>query len=181
MRRLFLALLLPLLITACGDEIVSNKYSSLPARFSFTPVNSISQLLAACNSPGEWCTVTLSNNILYFQNTATTGQANLTALSGYTGFYMGLCGFLVGLPNMPELGADYAVVNCYDLACSNCYVKSSVTRKLTLQEGGYAHCAKCQRTYNLNNVGIVASGEAGIPLYRYRVYYGNNTLAIDNR
>ena len=170
-------------LSSCGDGIVSNKYCSLPAKFTFTPVNSISQLYTSLNSPGEWCTVTIdaSGNKFLFRNLSSTGEANRTALDGYTSFYMGLSGFIVGLPNIPELGSDLPVITCYDLACSNCYADYSVARRLTLQEGGLARCSSCKRIYDLNNTGIVSSGSAGQPLYRYRVYYGNNTLSINNR
>jgi len=166
---------------SCSDAVVDNKYCQLPARFNFTPVTSISQLYTSCNSQGEWCTITYRDPKFIFTNLSGTGEANKTALAGYTGFYMGLSGFIVGLPNMPEVGADMPVLTCFDLACSNCYEAKSTTKPLTLQQGGYAHCASCQRTYNLNNVGIVSSGEAGRALYRYRVYYASDHLAIDNR
>ncbi|MCD8302424.1 MAG: hypothetical protein LUC44_05325 [Prevotellaceae bacterium] len=176
-----------LLPTACSDALTTNKYSSLPAKFSYTPVSSISQLYTSCNSQGEWCTIKLSNGKFYFTNLTGTGEATQTALNGYTGFYMGLCGFIVGLPNIPELGNDYSVVTCYDLACSNCYAERSVTKQLTLMSGGYAHCSACDLTYNLNNLGVVSDeGKNNFgftkfrSLYRYRVYYGNDTLSINN-
>lgn len=167
-------------VSTCGDAVVSGKYSNLPARFTFTPVNSISQLYTACNSMGEWCTITLSNSRFHFTNLSGTGLANQTAQSGYTGFYMGLSGFIVGLPNLPEPGSDAPVVTCYDLACRNCYEDHSVTRPLQLQTGGWARCPRCQRSYSLNSTGIVSQGSAGKALYRYRVYYGNNTLSVNN-
>ncbi len=185
--RLALALMtgiMCLLPMACADE---NVYASLPAKFSYSPVVSMPVLYAACNSPGEWCTITLRNEKFYFTNLTTTDTANQTSMSNYTGFYMGLCGFIVGLPNMPELGYDYSAVTCYDLACSNCYADHYVTKPLTLQSGGYAHCSSCDLTYNLNNQGIVSDEGNNTygytkfkSLYRYRVYYGNDVLSINN-
>jgi len=174
-----------MLTMGCRDEVTNNKYCKLPARFSFNPVNSISQLYSSCESQGEWCSIVLSNQKLYFTKcTGSQGVANLTALSGYTGFYMGLCGFIVGKPFMNELGYEYPVITCYDLACPNCYQEQTVTRKLTLLEGGLAICKNgsnpCHRTYNLENQGIVIDGKAGRALYRYRVLYGNNTLSVNN-
>ena len=170
-----------LLFTSCNDDLVSNKYCNLPARFTFSPVSSISQLNSSCNNPGEWCTITLSGNKFYFtKSDGSQGEANRTAIEGYTGFYMGLSGFIVGLPNIPEMGESVSVVTCYDLACRNCYDNFSVTKRMTLQESGYAQCPSCNRTYNLNNTGIVSSGDAGKPLFRYRVYFNGNTLSINN-
>ena len=182
MRKTFLAIALLFAISCSNDEVVNNKFCSLPAKFTFTPVNSISQLYTSCESQGEWCTITLSGNkYIFHKANGSDGEANRTALDGYTGFYMGLSGFLVGLPNIPEMGDDMPVITCYDLACRNCYDDAIVTRPLKLQESGRAYCSRCQRTYDLNNTGQVCLGDAGKPLYRYRVYYGNNTLSINNR
>lgn len=186
LRGLFLGFLL-LLCIGCSDGLTTSTFSSLPAKFSYTPVTSMPVLYTCCNSQGEWCTITLKSGKFLFTSLTSTDEALQTALYGYTGFYMGLCGFILGLPNMPELGYDYPIVTCYDLACSNCYVNRSVTKALTLQTGGYAHCSACDLTYNLNNQGIVSSEgkntysfETFRPLYRYRVYYGNDVLTINN-
>lgn len=138
---------------------------------------------------GEWCTITTftkdvdGHNWVYvsFANPQGSTPWPLVKANSYTGFYLGLSGgLIVGLPNIPEVGTEYPVVTCFDLACRNCYEVRNTTPRLTLQEGGYAFCSKCQRTYSLNNMGQVAKGDAGQPLYRYRVYYGNNTLSINN-
>ena len=179
----FLMFSVSLLLASCGDEVVSSKYCSLPASFTFSPVNSISQLYSSCESMGEWCTIELTGNqFLFTKANGPQGKANRTALKDYEGFYMGLSGFIVGLPNIPELGELVSVVTCYDLACRNCYEGTGyMTRRLALREGGYAYCSRCQRTYDLNNTGQVSQGEAGKPLFRYRVYYGGNKLIINNR
>ena len=177
---LFMCFALPLV--SCNDDgLVSNKYCDLPARFSYNPVSAISQLYSACNSMGQWCTITAVNTQFIFANPEGSTSVNKTAVSSYTGAYMGLSGFLVGLPNIPELGSDYAVVTCYELACRNCYEHDHVTKKLTLEMGGTVSCSKCGRSYNLNNQGLVSKGEPGKSLFRYRVNYGNNTLVINNK
>lgn len=168
-------------VAACGDDaLVSHKYTKLSARFHYSPVSAVSQLYTACNSLGEWSTVRAVNAQYVFANASGETAVNRTAVGDYSGFYMGLCGFLVGLPSVPEVGNTISTVTCYDLACSNCYHTNHVTKRLALQSGGKAHCSTCQRTYDLNNLGQVATGEAGISLFRYRVYYGNNTLSINN-
>lgn len=172
-----------LMCLSCGDELVSNLYCNLPARFSYSPVSAVSQLYTSCNSMGQWCTVTISNsgNQFVFSNLEGSTSVNRTQVNNYTGFYLGLSGFLLGLPNIPELGRDYPVVTCYDRACRNCYEEAYVTKPLSLQSAGLAVCPKCNRTYDLNNQGIVSKGDAGKSLYRYRITYANNTVVINNQ
>ena len=182
LKRTFLAVVSLLLCVACNEnELVSRKYCDLPARFSYNPVSAVSQLYTSCNSMGQWCTIIASGQQFVFANPEGSTSVNRTAVQNYTGFYLGLSGFLVGLPSIPELGTDYPVVTCYDRACRNCYEEAHVTKPLTLKTGGRALCPKCDRTYDLNNQGLISQGEPGKSLYRYRVYYSNNTLAINNK
>lgn len=160
---------------------MSHKYSNMPAKFSFSPVSAYSQLYTACNSMGEWSTIRAEGAQFVFSNPTGSTSVNRTQVQNYSGFYMGLSGFLVGLPNIPEMGSERPIVTCYDLSCSNCYHTNSVTKRLTLHTGGTATCSTCHRTYDLNNLGQVSQGEGGINLFRYRVFYGNNTLSIQNK
>ncbi len=182
--RSTLAAVVLLLTAGCDqDTLVSNKYSSLPARFSFPYVNSQAPLNHALNGQGQWCQIRIQNNQIIFTNPAVTqpGKWDLVALQGYTGFYLGIGnGLIVGLPNMPEMGADMPVVTCYDLCCPNCWEQNTITKPLELHESGEATCARCQRQYNLNNQGVIAKGEQGKSLYRYRVFYNGNALSVDN-
>lgn len=178
--RFSLLLSAPILTSCTEAAFISSKYSNLVARFSFSPVTSAPPLLAACTSPGEWTTIRSVNQQFIFENPATSLSVNKTALTAYQS-YICLSGFIVGTPTIPEMGDDVATLSAYDLACSNCYHDRNVTKRLTLQQAGRAHCTSCLRTYDLNNIGQVCQGEPGINLYRYRVYYGNNTLSISNR
>lgn len=174
-------MLILLMAAGCSpDAIVGNKYCSLPARFVFEPVSSVSQLYAACESMNEWCTITANQERITFTNLGGSTPVNRTALNYYTGIHMGLRGFIVGRPPLSEMGYDTPAVTCYDLVCSNCYNDEGRPIALTLKGGGRAYCTNCQRTYDLNNMGIVSIGDRGIPLYRYKVYYSNNTLRVDN-
>ncbi len=183
-HTLFTVLLLAVALfgaTSCSEDKVENRYTSLPANFVYRYTNTVPQLNSALNSLGEFATIRLDRDYYYFSNLTGTTQVNKTALANYQHIRMGLSGFIVGLPNIPEPGSDVSAVVCYDLACPNCYEALAITRSLTLREGGYASCTSCNRTYNLNSQGIVSQGTGGKSLYRYRVSYGNNTLAISNR
>ena len=165
---------------SCGEA--DTLYARLPAKFIMDNVCSVPQLYTACNSMGEFCTIYGNNKQYIFASHNGSTPVNQIALSQYSGFYLGLSGFIVGLPNIPEMGQDVPAVVCFDLACSNCYEESNIAKRMILQEGGFAHCSRCQRTYDLNNQGIVSIGKGGRTLFRYRVNYlaSTGTLIINN-
>lgn len=172
--RFFVALFL-LLASCAGDT--EQFYADLPARFRVQYVQTIPPLNAALNGMGEFATITQRTGTYIYSNTQTSVSRPVTDADRN---YMGLSGFIVGLPNIPPLGSDVSQVVCYDLACPNCYEEQVVTREMQLQTGGKCYCRLCQRTYDLNNQGYVTSGSPGKSLYRYRVTYQNNTLLINN-
>lgn len=92
---------------------------------------------------------------------------------------MGLSGFIIGLPNMPELGAITSRPVCYELACINCYNDNNFAHDVTLMAGGQAKCDRCGRVYNLNDQGIIISDHTGRKLDRYHISYsGGVTNAV---
>ena len=166
---------------ACKNELSTSAFSNLPARFTLQNVQQAPALFTACHSMGEFCTITTDGKRYIFQGSSPEpSYVNVLAVNGYTGFYMGLSGFIVGLPTIMEMGMDVHRMVCFDLACSNCYQNYNITKPLALQEG-YAYCRNCKRTYDLNNLGVIAKGEGGRPLYRYRISYVSQTLIINNR
>lgn len=172
--RFFIVFLL--LVLSCAGQ-TEQYYASLPARFRVDYVQTIPPLNGALNSMGEFATITQRTSFYIYSNTQTSIQRPVTDADRN---YMGLSGFIVGLPNIPPLGSDVSRVVCYDLACPNCYEEQVVTRELQLQAGGTCYCRLCQRTYDLNNQGYVVSGSPGKSLYRYRVTYQNQVLLINN-
>ena len=173
--RFFVLLLLLASCTKQTEQFYNNK----PARFRVQFVQTIPPLNAALNGMGEFVTITQRTDVYIYSNTQTSFSRPVTSADrDYN--YMGLSGFIVGLPNIPPLGSSVSQVVCYDLACPNCYEEQVVTREMQLQAGGKCYCRLCQRTYDLNNQGYVVSGTSGKSLYRYRVVYQNNTLLINN-
>ena len=171
------------LLMILGCEKVDNTFCNLPAKFLFENTYQAPALHTACNSMGEFCTITFSKDgkqFIFKGSSKEPSYVNLTAIAGYTGFNLGLSGLIVGLPNIPEIGKSDPQVVCFDLACSNCYNDYNITKPLTVQNGT-ATCNSCKRTYDLNNTGFVSKGEAGKSLFRYRVNYINNTLVVSNR
>lgn len=180
-RRILLTCAGMLALSACNSS--DGIFTRLPAYFVMDNVLQAPVLYTSLQSMGEFCTIRATNNKYEFASPTlpTPSYINATQLSNLSGFYMGLSGFIVGLPNIPELGQEQSRVVCFDLACSNCYHNSNITKRMQLQEGGYAHCHTCNRTYDLNNQGLVMQGEAGKSLFRYRVSYAGHTLLINNR
>ncbi|MBP3710949.1 MAG: hypothetical protein IJ148_07260 [Bacteroidaceae bacterium] len=181
MNKLKLALALALALSSCSSDDVNTKYSNLRARLTIENVTQAPVLFTACESMGEYCTVKSDGQRFLFTDAAGhTSAINITALSAYNNYYLGLSGFIVGKLTIPEIGEDFVRVVCFDLACSNCYQNYNITKPLVLQTSGYAKCNSCQRTYNLNDCGTISNGPTGRNLYRYRVSYVGGALVIVN-
>ena len=182
-RSLILFIIYCLFFVSCKEDNVNNKFCNLPARLTIQNVSQAPVLYTSCESMGEYCTVTISTDaqrFLFSDAAGHTDAINILAISNYSGYNLGLCGFIVGKLTIPEIGENNVHVVCFDLACSNCYQSYSITKPLQLLSGGYAKCNKCGRTYNLNDCGTISDGSAGRNLYRYRVNYVGNALVINN-
>lgn len=175
LRPAILLLVAAIALTSCSSDDVDSKYSSYSASFSLSPVNTIAPLTNAMSSYGEFCTITKGTNTYNFHTLTEDASVNRTALSNYKTFIC-IAGFIVGRSSSTELGTGNYNYVCYDLACSSCYHDDLVSRALTLESGGRAYCSRCKRTYDLNNDGLIVSGNKGTKLERYHINY--NTLSI---
>lgn len=172
------------LFQAC--QPASDMYSDIRARFIVPNVLSVSPtLFRSCTSLGEFCTITNPAGDalrLHFTSVGTADTYNLTSLQDRT-IVLGLGGLIVGLPYMAEQLEQEPKVVCFDLTCPNCYIDYNISHLMQYRRLGYVDCSSCGRSYDLNNIGIVASGEAGRALFRYRVsyYQSTNSLSVSNR
>ena len=154
------------------------------AFFRFTPVTSAFPLQSALNNPGEWCTITFSNNYYHFRSWdgKYSYDATKTAIDAYgKPIVEGLNGFLVGTSNLISTTGVNEVL-CYGLVCPNC---NPITPQLIYNgKRTQAKCNRCGRVYDLDNGGIMIDNPSGTTsnhkLYRLRLSYGNNTLIINN-
>lgn len=181
MRFLSLFLFVLLALSSCKKD--EETYARKPARLTIDNVLQAPVLQTACISNEQFCFINTDNTGQKFVFTNAEGKTsyiNLTALTGYSGFYLGISGLIVGLPSIPEMGKDVPMVVCFDRACSNCYENSHIAKPLEFQSQSYVYCKTCKRTYDLNSVGIVSKGDGGRSLYRYRVSYMNNVLVVSN-
>lgn len=164
------------MLLSCNDEEVNSKYCNLRARLTIDNVLQAPVLHTACESMGEYCTVTSDGQSFIFTNAA--GKSSSLPIAALSGYNLGLTGFIVGRLTIPEMGEDNVRVVCFDRACPNCYQAYNITKPLALQESGYVGCKSCNRTYNLNDCGSLTDGPAGRALYRYRVNYTLNNIGL---
>lgn len=173
---------LSIFLVSC--EKAEQAYSNHVARFSFSPTNTVPQLNAALNNPGQFCTIAARNSQYVFHSPGIREdyKYTLTELDRKSKYVLGLSGFIVGIPIMADQLSAQSSVVCFDLACPNCYEEASITRDLTLLENQRAKCGRCGRLYDLNNQGIITDGEQGTSLYRYRIQYypSGNNMTVNN-
>lgn len=173
------------IVSSC--EKADNKYSGYRAYFKYGPVSAKPNLYRACTSLGEFCSITFPPGVNFVIKSPSTPSVvdyiQRTALQGYQGYALGVGGgLIVGMPTIPEMLAQESQVTCYDLCCPNCYQNYHILKQLEMHVGGLSTCSSCHRTYDLNNQGIVSSGEAGRSLFRYYVHYyaPTQTLTVNN-
>ena len=116
---LFTILFSLILLASCKDGEVNSKYCNLRARLTIENVTQAPVLFTSCESMGEYCTVRSDGQRLHFTDASGhTSPYNIPAISGYSGIYLGLSGFIVGKLTIPEMGEDITRVVCFDLSCS---------------------------------------------------------------
>lgn len=178
-ERLLTAIIMLSGLVSCTKS--DSLYCHIPASLVVDNAYQAPALHTACTSLGEFCSVTMDGQKIYFQGSKETSPINRVALSNYSTTILGLGGLIIGLPALPEIGKDVSQVVCFDLNCPNCYEQyEGITKRMTLS-GSTAHCRGCGRTYDLNNQGIVSQGGSGRPLFRYRASYVGNALVVSNR
>ena len=167
-------------LTACGVDS-DDLYATYSAYFRYTAVSTTPPLLSALTSPGMFCAISFSNSVYNFRGCdgATYTYTPTAVDAQITREYIN--GFIVGTPAVQDLTGSSLVA--YDLVCPNCYVDSYIQRSLTFATTSTVQCGRCQRTYDLNNSGIVISDEGGTSLFRYHITYaatGTGVLIIQN-
>ena len=99
------------LLTSCqkADDFY---YTGARVSFTYTYTNTIPELNAALGSMGEFCTIRTDGQNFIFSGLKTSTTRPLTAADTRVHPALGLSGLIVGLPNIPDVGADVSrVVN----------------------------------------------------------------------
>ena len=171
---LFAVLLAFALPAGCGKS--EFEYSS--ERCYFVIDNSVhldAVLQGALNSasPGTFCRIsagtdkgvlTFSFDDNYGNHSSKHANSEDLRRSCVLGIY-NKTGIIVGYGNLGTPAPLYA----YDSQCPNCYYSTNTPSYcLRLTSAGHAVCSRCRREYDMNNGGLVAKGDPGSHLLRYR-------------
>ena len=159
------------MFTACGD---TDEYAEIRCYFIFENNGPRSTALASAMnqmSPGIFCRITMAGEDYYnfTTNQGLTDQVVRNAIDKQRTVQLGvsnLTGIIVGYGSLDNPPTFYA----YDSQCPNCCKNNNYLPKynLTLHSDGTAECGSCHRKYDMNNGGIVAAGDGGDPMMRYR-------------
>lgn len=171
------------LFTACSKA--DFEYSGYSCYFLFNNSASQSPALASAtnqNSPGIFCRVTLvdANYYNFSTNQGLSDRVPLTAIdkqrTNQLGVYNGT-GIIIGYGNLNFPATLYA----YDSQCPNCFKSTNLPRyQLTMKTDGTAECGSCHRKYDMNNDGLVVSGDKGDKLIRYRANIAGGIVSVIN-
>ncbi|MBR1668886.1 MAG: hypothetical protein IJ693_11510 [Bacteroidaceae bacterium] len=177
MKKLAFLLFPILLLCGCSDDATST-FSNREHVFCRFDVLQYVELFNVMGNPGQFASIRkhVVNGVtkVTMESAGSSTDYNLDALSKNFGF--GLGGLIVGTSNFNE-------TLCYDLSCPIC---DRADRRLTLSNNGYAHCAKCGTTFDMNSKGVIYQIDEENPpvtkrgLYRYRINYDGSTVNAYN-
>ena len=148
------------------------EYSGYSAYFVFENSAGRSPALASAMnpaSPGIFCRVCVegANYFRFETNQGLSDRVSQNEIDKLRTKNIGLynaTGVIVGFGNLNMPPTFYA----YDSQCPNCYEETGLPRySLTMNTDGTAECGTCHRKYDMNNGGLVVSGEHGDKLIRY--------------
>lgn len=172
-KHFWLSLIILALLGSCGN--VEDEYCRRPCHVVIdNAVHMDATLASAMNamSPGIFCEIREVNiggarHYAFSSNYGMTSTSVLNAIDLRISRIYGLNdGVIVGFGSLDNPAVFYA----YDRECPNCFDPDAIpvkTRPLKMSERGWATCAVCRRSYDMNNRGYVVEGDAGKPLTRF--------------
>ena len=160
-------------LTSCGKT--ENEFSTKPCMLILdNSTHNDATLAAAMTSySGTFVTITLTNHggARYFKfnnNQGTSSESILDAIDQRRTMILGMNdGLIVGYGNLTDPLIFYA----FDRECPNCFDPDEIPVRsypLHVNTAGIASCNTCKRKYDMNNGGILAEGDAGKKMNRYR-------------
>ena len=109
----------------------------------------------------------------------TTSQDNITTAieKDYTAYILGTNnGLIIGYSSLGN------GLFAFDRQCPNC-ISDYNRYNYPLHwdnNGQWVKCSQCQRTYDLNNFGVIIHGEKGSKLIRYKAFFDGTRLTVRN-
>lgn len=150
----------------CADS----EYSSYACHLVINNLNVNNMTLASAmtaESPGVFCRISKEGTTRFKFESNQGGDATyslLNAIDQNAGWMIGIYnGIIVGFGNLD------ATFHAYDNQCPTCYSNTGLPRyALSLGTDGHATCKSCKRVYDMNNGGLLISGDKGKGMIRYR-------------
>lgn len=164
------------LFVACGD--VESEFSTAPCALYFDNQTHNDATLAAAMTPlsGIFVTITTTSKsgAQYFVFTNNQGHSSPPVVFDAKDKQRQQAGQLIlGLNGAIIVGYGFSTSQtfyAYDRECPNCFDSNALPLRsypLKVNSAGIASCSNCHRTYDLNNGGIIASGNGGKKMTRF--------------
>ncbi len=162
-------------LCTCGNT--EYEFSNKPCYFIFDNSTHNDPTLAAAMTPysGTFVAVTLTfhSGARFFKfnsNQGTSSESKLDGIDTRRSLILGMNeGLIVGYGVLTDPVTFYA----YDRECPNCFSPEEMPLRsypLQISNTGLATCNTCKRKYDMNNGGILAEGEKGNKMIRYRAF-----------
>lgn len=161
------------LFVACGD--VESEFSTAPCALYFDNQTHNDATLAAAMTPlsGIFVTITTTSKsgAQYFVFTNNQGHSSQVVFDAKDKQRQQAGQLILGLNGAIIVGYGFSeTFYAYDRECPNCFDSNALPLRsypLKVNSAGIASCSNCHRTYDLNNGGIIASGNGGKKMTRF--------------
>lgn len=163
------------LLSACGDA--ESEFSTAPCSVYIDNQTHNNATLAEAMTPlsGIFVTITTTSKsgAQYFVFTNNQGRSSQVVFDAKDKQRQQAGQLILGLNGAIIVGYGFSTSQtfyAYDRECSNCFDSNALPLRsypLTVNSAGIASCSHCHRTYDLNNGGIIASGDGGKMLKPY--------------
>ena len=173
------------LFVACGD--VESEFSTAPCALYFDNQTHNNATLAEAMTPfsGIFVTITTTSKsgAQYFVFTNNQGSSSQVVFDAKDKQRQQAGQLILGLNGAIIVGYGFSeTFYAYDRECPNCFDSNALPLRsypLKVNSAGIASCSNCHRTYDLNNGGVIVSGNGGKKMTRFHAATtGANGLLI---
>lgn len=173
------------LFVACGD--VESEFSTAPCALYFDNQTHHDATLAQAMTPfsGIFVTITTTSKsgAQYFVFTNNQGSSSQVVFDAKDKQRQQAGQLILGLNGAIIVGYGFSeTFYAYDRECPNCFDSNALPLRsypLKVNSAGIASCSNCHRTYDLNNGGVIVSGNGGKKMTRFHAATtGANGLLI---